>query len=174
MELKARHQFSINLGLDSATNIMLAGTGFRRLAKSLGYLLSLAVLCAASSSNGDELQILKRNPDPFGYPRPAPAATHVPVGTSFFIQLGFQDKDTTDAVVADSVVVRLRSSDSDEVPLLNPWCAIRRRLHGQHCTEPRSTIRLGHQYRRRTRVATGNDVHGLRGSAIAIRRRIDR
>ena len=69
--------------------------------------------------NGDEPQVLKRNPDPFGYPRPAPAAARVPVGTSFFIQLGFHDKNTTDAVLAESVVVRLRSSDLDEIELLS-------------------------------------------------------
>ncbi|MBI2478209.1 MAG: hypothetical protein HYV60_06085 [Planctomycetia bacterium] len=83
------------------------------------FLLALLLLGAACSSNADEPQILKRNPDPYGYPRPAPAATHVPVSTSYFIQLGFQNKNSTDAVAADSVVVRLRSSDSDEVELLS-------------------------------------------------------
>ena len=82
-------------------------------------LLALIVLCAACPSKGDEPQILKRNPDPYGYPRPAPAATHVPVGTSFFIQLGFQDKNTTDAVLANSVVVQLRCSDLDDAELLS-------------------------------------------------------
>ncbi len=82
-------------------------------------LFALIVLGAASASSGDELQILKQNPDPFGSPRPAPAATNVPVGTSFFIQVGFQEKNSTDAVLADSVVVRLRSAESREVELLS-------------------------------------------------------
>ena len=81
-------------------------------------LLALIVLCAACPSQGDDPEILKRNPDPYGYPRPAPAAKDVPVGTSFFIQLGFRDKNSSDAVIADSVVVQLRSSDLDETELL--------------------------------------------------------
>ncbi|MHB8898039.1 MAG: GH39 family glycosyl hydrolase [Thermoguttaceae bacterium] len=80
-------------------------------------LLPLVLLCAVPAS-ADEPQLVRHNPDPYGSPRPAAGATHVPVATSFFIQLGFRDKNSTDQVVPDSVVVRLRSSASDEVELL--------------------------------------------------------
>jgi len=41
------------------------------------------------------------------------------VDTSYFIQLGFQDKASSDVIVADRVVVRLSSSDSEEMTLLS-------------------------------------------------------
>ena len=139
---------------------------------------ALILLLVACPSSGDEPQLLKRNPDPYGYPRPAPAATDVPVGTSFFIQLGFQDKNTTDAVLADSVVVRLRSSDSDEVELLssgerfadgytgsiapsrNPPSALAINIDGGRALRPGTTYTVSVQARSRS----GGVLTGDKGS----------
>ncbi len=77
-----------------------------------------AIWLLAGLLHGEELKVLRRAPDPFGYPRPAPAAEHVPTGTSFFIQLGFAPPSTSDDVLLDSIVVRLRAADSAEVELL--------------------------------------------------------
>ena len=62
---------------------------------------------AAEQPNGNAapIRLLRKKPDPYGYPRPAPGTVDVPVATSFFFELGFDDKRTTDAVLADSVAV---------------------------------------------------------------------
>ena len=41
-------------------------------------LFALIVLCAACPSNGDELQIYERNPDPYGYTPPGPRSHSCP------------------------------------------------------------------------------------------------
>jgi hypothetical protein len=82
-------------------------------------LSTLIVLVGISSSLGDDIQLLRAKPDPYGYPRPAPGATHVPVGTSFFCQIGFKDKGTTDSVLPDTVSVRFRSREGAPIEMLS-------------------------------------------------------
>ena len=48
-------------------------------------------------ADSQTIQILQTKPDPYGYPRPAPNEKNVPVGTSFFLMLGFSGKDATDS-----------------------------------------------------------------------------
>jgi len=78
----------------------------------------LIVLSSVSPGHADELQLLRQRPDPYGYPRPAPGETDVPVGTSFFFQIGFENTESDDAVVADSVTVRIRSPETAEIQML--------------------------------------------------------
>jgi hypothetical protein len=77
----------------------------------LAYLVSVA--------GADELLLLRANPDPYGYPRPAPGATNVPLATSLFFEIGFKDKSTADAVLLDSVEVALRSEGGPAVDVLS-------------------------------------------------------
>lgn len=76
--------------------------------------------CLVSVAAADEVQLLQRKPDPYGYPRPSVGEIHVPTGTSFFFQLGFQDTNTTDTVDADSVTVRIGPSGGPAVDVLLP------------------------------------------------------
>ena len=72
----------------------------------------------ARSSQG--IQILIAKPDPYGYPRPAPNEKNVPVGTSFFLQLGFTEADTNDSVLADSIAVQVSPRGGPPVEMLKP------------------------------------------------------
>ena len=63
--------------------------------------------CLVSVASAGDVQLLQRRPDPYGYPRPSAGETNVPTGTSLFLQLGFQDQNTTDTVDPDSVTVRI-------------------------------------------------------------------
>ena len=82
-------------------------------------LLSMLVFVTNASLYGaDELQLLRLAPDPYGYPRPAPQATDVPLGTSLFFQIGSADEKSTDAVLADSVTVRIRAPGMADRELL--------------------------------------------------------
>jgi hypothetical protein len=71
-------------------------------------LIGLVVYPSAIVS-AQEIHLLNKKPDPFGYPRPARGATHVPVDTSFFFQLGFADEQTDDDVLLDSVTVQIQA-----------------------------------------------------------------
>lgn len=76
--------------------------------------------CLVSVAGADEVQLLQKKPDPYGYPRPAAAEIHVPTRTSLFFQLGFREKNTTDTVDADSVTVRIGPSGGSGVNVLLP------------------------------------------------------
>ncbi len=81
----------------------------------------LAVLfCLAVAARADEVQLLQAKPDPYGYPRPSPGETNTPTGTSFFFQVGFQDKNTTDTVDTDSIAVRIGPQGGLAVDVLLP------------------------------------------------------
>jgi hypothetical protein len=68
--------------------------------------------------NSQGIQILLAKPDPYGYPRPAPSENNVPVGTSFFLQLGFNNKDVKDTVLSDSISVRVGPRGGPPVEVL--------------------------------------------------------
>jgi len=82
--------------------------------------LPLALACLAGPLAADEIQLHRANPDPYGYPRPAPGETGVPVGTSLFLGLGFRNKDTSDVLLPESVSVRIRAGDHDPREILKP------------------------------------------------------
>jgi hypothetical protein len=76
--------------------------------------------CLGSSLKSDEIQLFRARPDPYGYPRPAPGETHVPVGTSLFFGIGFKGKQFTDTVLPDSVSVQMRADDGPAIDLIKP------------------------------------------------------
>ena len=124
----------------------------------IGTPLSAALLaCLVSGAGADELQLLRANPDPYGYPRPAPGETDVPTGTSFFFQLGLQDRNTDDTVAADTVAVRIRPQGGPAVELLaredaSPTGILARSFR------PKTSARACRLYRRRGRPGTVHDV----------------
>ncbi len=64
--------------------------------------------------------MVHRNPDPYGVPRPAPGAKHVPLRTSIWIHFRLRDAASTDRVLADSVRVLLQDEHGGEQPLVEP------------------------------------------------------
>jgi hypothetical protein len=91
----------------------------RRWPQQFGLAAGVAALALlASATAAADLQLLRAAPDPYGYPRPAPGAKNVPPGTSLYFEIGFQDKDSEDAVVPASVAVRMRPQGGPDVELL--------------------------------------------------------
>ena len=78
------------------------------------------LLFSSSTGNAQEIRILQKKPDPYGYPRPAPGEKNVPMATSFFLQLGFDDKDVNDTILTDSIAVRIDSRDEPVGEILKP------------------------------------------------------
>lgn len=83
----------------------------------LGFLIPQ--LPAFVSADPPVLQVLRATPDPYGYPRPFPNSQHVPVRTSFFIQLGF-DKPTDDRLLEESLEVTLVDPEGERIVLVGP------------------------------------------------------
>lgn len=81
-------------------------------------IVTAMVLAASSTSIAAELQLLHQRPDPYGFPRPAPGATSVPVRTSFFLQVGFEKDAAGDAVLVESLEVRLHPPEGGAIELL--------------------------------------------------------
>jgi len=71
-------------------------------------------------THAQDIKLLRAKPDPYGYPRPTPGQTDVPVATSLFFQLGFQQNDATDVVLPDSISVRMGPVGEGQVEILKP------------------------------------------------------
>src|SRR5689334_2896024 len=80
---------------------------------------SLALWFAAAAV-GAEIKLVTKPHDPYGVPRPAPGQQHVPLRTSFYVQLGFADKNPTDVVLPDSVGIELQADGAEPQTLLRP------------------------------------------------------
>ena len=75
-------------------------------------------LAFATAGSGAEVKLVTKPHDPYGVPRPAPGQQHVPLRTTFYVQLGFADKNAGDAVLADSVGIELQADGSAPQVLL--------------------------------------------------------
>jgi len=80
----------------------------------------MLLMCVCQVVHAQEIRLLRANPDPYGYPRPAPSESDVPVATSLFFQVGFPKKDATDAVLPDSISVRIGPVGKEQVEILKP------------------------------------------------------
>jgi hypothetical protein len=79
-----------------------------------------ALVGLPQAGHAQEIRLLQRQPDPYGYPRPAPGETEVPVATSLFFQLGFQEKESSDLVLPDSISVRVGPVGGPSAEVLKP------------------------------------------------------
>lgn len=77
------------------------------------FLFPLTLVCA------DDVILLRRAPDPYGWPRPAPDQKDVPLRTSLYMQLGFKDQASGDTVLKDSIRVRMGAEGENPVELLS-------------------------------------------------------
>lgn len=83
----------------------------------LTYLLALAI---ASPLLGQEVRTVKRKPDPYGSPRPANGAAHVPLRTSIYFELELHEAEPGDRILPDSVTLQLQAEGGDIIHLLLP------------------------------------------------------
>src|SRR5437764_11924950 len=78
----------------------------------------LLLVGLAAPTGAAEAKLLTRPPDPYGSPRPAPGQEHVPLRTSFYVELGLSEKGAKDAVDAESVAVEVEPDGGPPVALL--------------------------------------------------------
>jgi hypothetical protein len=76
--------------------------------------------CLAGTAWGAEIKLLTRPHDPYGVPRPAPGQDHVPLRTSFYIELGLSDKKTDDNVLEESIILDLEPAGAALIAVLQP------------------------------------------------------
>ncbi|MBN1443929.1 MAG: hypothetical protein JXA90_14560 [Planctomycetes bacterium] len=80
----------------------------------------LGALAPLSVSIGQSVRVLKHPHDPYGFPRPGAGHTAVPLGTSFYVELGIEGEGAAgDAVDPGSVRVSIRPEGGDERVLLD-------------------------------------------------------
>jgi hypothetical protein len=65
-----------------------------------------------------EVKLVARPHDPYGWPRPGNGHEHVPLGTSFFFELGLDKAEPGDNVLADSISVELRREGAQVLSML--------------------------------------------------------
>ncbi len=108
------------------------------IAATFGLTMATPLAQAADSSDAvPPIRLLRMKLDPYGYPRPAPGAVDVPVGTSLFFELGFDDKQTNDAVLEDSVAVRIEAEGVSPIELLRPRRRFADGYHGKFTADKR-------------------------------------
>src|SRR5262245_5894419 len=79
---------------------------------------AITFLWIASPLAGAEIKLVTKAHDPYGVPRPAPNQQHVPLRTTFYVELGFADKNAKDNVLPESVGIDLQAEGSEPIALL--------------------------------------------------------
>ena len=85
---------------------------------SVGIVLAL-FLWAGSEAHAQQIKLLVHKHDPYGAPRPGRGDKHVPLRTSFYWEL-VVDGSATDAVLPESVGLRLVPAGGDAFDVLKP------------------------------------------------------
>ena len=91
------------------------------MSRSWSWNLPLCVLGLVSASFhtwAGEVKLLTRPQDPYGWPRPGPGQQHVPLATSFFIEIGLEQAEPSDLVRVDSISVELQRDADMPVTML--------------------------------------------------------
>jgi hypothetical protein len=81
------------------------------------FILAVSALLG-SSSLAQQVQLVERQPDPHGSPRPARNARDVPIKTSFYLELGMPAQANTGDASPESVSVSLKEQGGGVVALL--------------------------------------------------------
>jgi hypothetical protein len=88
--------------------------------RSRTLLASLLAVLTTLPVSGQEVRMVVRQPDPYGSPRPANGAVHVPLRTSIYFELDLREAKPTDRILADSVTLDLQAAGGETVHLLLP------------------------------------------------------
>src|SRR5437016_13645205 len=82
--------------------------------------LFLALFGPLALAPAAEVKLVARPHDPYGAPRPAPNQEHVPLQSSFYVELGLNEKGSTDTVLPESVGIELEPDGGPAFALLRP------------------------------------------------------
>src|SRR3954468_17893836 len=80
--------------------------------------VGLAVLGWAAAAHGADVAVLAKPHDPYGAPRPAQGQNHVPLRSTIYVELGLNEKGSTDAVLPESVGVELEPPGGPPVAVI--------------------------------------------------------
>ena len=83
-------------------------------------LACLLALVAVLPSPGQEVGMVKRKPDPYGSPRPANGATHVPLRTSIYFELELHEAEPGDRILPTSVTLDVQPRGGEVIHLRRP------------------------------------------------------
>jgi hypothetical protein len=86
--------------------------------RSVTAVASLLALFTALAARGQEIRLVERKPDPYGSPRPANGAAHVPLRTSICFDLELYQAKASDRILPDSVTLDLQAEGGEVVHLL--------------------------------------------------------
>jgi hypothetical protein len=81
---------------------------------------NLVLSCVTPAGLGGEVNLLSKPHDPYGVPRPGPGQEHVPLRTSFYLELGLSEAGSADAVLAESVSIELEPEGAAPFAILKP------------------------------------------------------
>ena len=84
------------------------------------FLASVLSVVVALPVVGAEIRMVQRKPDPYGNPRPAAGALHVPLRTSIYLELQLEESVGGDRIIHDSVTISLQTGEEESVDLLLP------------------------------------------------------
>ncbi len=131
-------------------------------------LAALLTGALAAASAAADVKLLTKPYDPYGTPRPAPGQEHVPLRTTFYVELGAGEKGT-DEVLPESVAVELEPDGEAAVALLRPGKRFAGGSAGRFLSGPDRTLAVYIDPARPLRPSTGYTVRVTarsRGGAI--------
>lgn len=74
----------------------------------------------ASTAGGQQVKLITRGHDPYGCPRPGAGQQHVPLRTSFYLELGLDKPAAGDLLLPESVTITLAPAGGTPVEILKP------------------------------------------------------
>src|SRR5262249_29407924 len=77
------------------------------------------VLACAAVAAGAEIKLVTKPADPYGSPRPAAGQGHVPLRTTFYVELALGEK-AADAVLPEPVAIELEPEGGAAFAILRP------------------------------------------------------
>ena len=85
-----------------------------------GFAGAFVLFWTGMASVGGEIEMLFRPHDPYGCPRPAPGQQHVPLLTTFYVELAAGKRGSSDAVVPESIRMELEPKGQPAFAMLRP------------------------------------------------------
>lgn len=85
----------------------------------LKLLIITIMLCAPALAGAQSVKLLRKAPDPFGYPRPEPGAKGVALKTSIYFELGMDKPKAGDQLATATLAVTLQPAQGKALAILS-------------------------------------------------------
>jgi hypothetical protein len=81
--------------------------------------VSVLLALATATSAQQQIKLLRQEQDPYGFPRPGPGQQHVPLATTFFLEVGLAPATASDTLLADSVTIALKRDNDPPTEIVS-------------------------------------------------------